>query len=82
MSRWFNVDLYGNYNGGPPDTKKLVTGDNPEQLAEYAINNITDCYLRELGRHPRRMELELIWSRTLNKKTPVAFPRNPESEIL
>ena len=82
MSRWFNVDLYGNYKGAPPDHKLLVTGDNPEQLAEYAINNITDCYLRELGRHPRRMELELIWSRTLNKKVPMKMERNPESEIL
>ena len=82
MSRWFNVDLYGNYEGGPANVKKLVTGDSPEQLAEYAINNITDCYLREVGRPPRRMELELIWSRTLNKKSPMALPRNPESEIL
>lgn len=82
MSRWFNVDLYGNYNGGPPDTKKLVTGDNPEKLAEYAITNITECYLRELGRHPHRMELELIWARTLNKSNPISFPRDPESEIL
>ena len=82
MSRWFNVDLYGNYKGAPPDQKKLVTGDNPEKLAEYAITNITECYLRELGRHPRRMELELIWARTLNKKSPLRIDRDPTSEIL
>lgn len=82
MSRWFNVDHYGNYKGGPADKSKLTTGESPEQLAEYAVNNITDCYLRELGRHPKRMELELIWSRTLNKKSPLHLERNPESEIL
>ncbi len=82
MSRWFNIDLYGNYKGVPPDLKKMVTGDSPEQLAESAINNITECYLREVGRPPRRMELELIWSRTLNKSNPIEYPRNPESEIL
>ena len=82
MSRWFNVDHYGNYRGGPADKSKLTTGENPELLAEYALSNITECYLRELGRHPRRMELELIWSRTLNKKAPLKMKRDPTSEVL
>ena len=61
MSRWFNVDPFGNYKGGPPDFKRSVSGDSPEQLAEYAMSNITECFLREIGRHPKRLELELIW---------------------
>jgi hypothetical protein len=82
MSRWFNVDAFGNYKGGPPDFKRSVSGDNPEQLAEYAMSNITECFLREIGRHPKRLELELIWSRTLNKIRPLTIDRDPTSEIL
>lgn len=82
MSRWFNVDLYGNFKGGPPNFKRTMSGDSPEQLAEYALSNITDCFLREIGRHPTRLELELVWSRTLNKKRPIQIERDPTSEIL
>ena len=82
MSRWFNVDHHGNYKGGPADKNKLTVGENPELLAEYALNNITECFLREIGRHPKRLELELIWSRTLNKIKPIKFERDPTSEIL
>ncbi len=82
MSTWFNVDHHGNYKGGPANLKRIVSGDNPEQLATYALDNITDCFMREIGRPPKRIELELLWSRTLNKKVPTLFPRCPESEIL
>ena len=82
MSRWFNVDHFGNYKGGPADVKRLVSGENPEQLATYALDNITDCFMREIGRPPRRVELELLWARILNKKVPTHFPRLPESEVL
>ena len=82
MSRWFNVDVYGNYQGVPADQKKIVSGENPEHLARYALESINDCFMREIGRLPRRIELELIWSRTLNKKEPKRFPRDPESEVL
>jgi hypothetical protein len=82
MSRWFNLDARGNHQRGPADTKKLVSGENPEQLALYAVDNITECFLRERGRPPHRRELELIWARTLNRKTPARFKRGAESEIL
>ena len=81
---WFNVDLNGGYKGGPADLKKLALGDHPEQLAQYAIRNITDCYLREIGRPPRQRELELVWARALRKENgpEFSFERDPESEIL
>jgi hypothetical protein len=83
MSLWFNLDARGHHKRGPANAKKLVSGENPEQLAVYAVDNITECFLREMGRPPHRRELELIWTRTLNRKTPTSwFRRGPESEIL
>jgi len=79
---WRNIDLYGNEKMGSVDRMKLIAGENPERLAEHTINTIQDCWMREVGRPVRRMELELLWSRVLNRKMPMAFPRCPESEIL
>ncbi len=82
--RWFNVDLRGRCKGGAADLKKLSLGDHPEQLACYAIRNITDCYLREIGRPPKDRELELVWARAIKKENGPRSPfkRNPESEII
>jgi hypothetical protein len=82
MTRWFNIDVQGNYQAGPPDGCRLVSGDSAEALASHALDTITDAFFREMGRPPHRMELELVWSRTLNKRLPRPPARCPESEVL
>mgnify|MGYP004367085683 CR=1 FL=1 len=59
-------------------------GDNPQHLARYAVQNITDCYLREIGRHPTQRELELTFSAAVRKESspPFDMKRDPTSEIL
>ena len=82
VGRWSNMDLYGNEKSGTWDPARLARGDNPEALVESAMDNIADCYLREIGRPPRRMELELLWRRILERKMPINIQRCLESEIL
>jgi hypothetical protein len=80
---WFNVDFQDRKAGGLPDFKKTVSGLNPEQLAVYAVKNIEDCYLREIGRPPTNSELAAVWRRAIVKHSaPYPFKRCPESEVL
>lgn len=80
--RWRNMDVYGNAKSGNWDPSRLACGPNPEALLDHVMDTVTECYLREIGRPPRRMELELLWARVLNKKMPIRMERCLESEII
>jgi hypothetical protein len=83
MSCWFKIDANGIRVGHLDGRRAIISGEPPEQLASYAISNISDCFVREIGRPPTRLELELVWRRTLDSEVPMpVFQRCPESEVL
>ena len=80
--RWKNMDFNGNLLQGEAfNSRRSSCGENPTLLLERAMAQVNECYLRELGRPARRLELQLIWGRVVNKEMPI-LKRDLESEIL
>ena len=81
MARWQNMDYNGNLQGGVFNSRRSSCGENPTLLLERAMEQVNECYLRELGRPARRLELQLLWGRVVNEEMPI-LKRDLESEII